>query len=72
MVGSASGFVAYYPATGCPLGSLSAAGLCTIDAKIPPTLDDAIAVGLSFTMTSANGRITKGFTTLAAMTAGTS
>lgn len=72
MVDSGAGFVAYYSATGCPSGSLSAAGLCTIDPASPATLDHAIAIGLSFTVTSANGRTTKGFTSLASMTAGAS
>lgn len=62
-------FTAYYPATGCPAGSVSPAGLCFVDTNPNPSFADAIAVGFSFTITGVGSNTSsQSFNTLASIT----
>jgi len=61
-------FTPYYSATGCPI--LTAAGLCKIDTNSPASLDDVVAIGITFTYAPPGSTRSKTFTTLAATTAG--
>jgi type II secretory pathway pseudopilin PulG len=65
-------FTAYYPNAGCSAVNLDSAGLCTIDPVSTPSLQDAIAVGISMTVAPADGGASQSFTTLAAVGAGMS
>ena len=71
-VSSGGLFAAYYSATGCPSTALSSAGLCTIDPNSPGSLNDAVAIGISFTVTANDGQHGKTFTTLASVSGGSS
>jgi prepilin-type N-terminal cleavage/methylation domain-containing protein len=70
--GSVTGlsFTAFYPNAGCATTNLTAADLCTIDPVSTPSLQDAVAVGISITVAPADGGASQSFTTLAAVGTG--
>jgi len=49
-------FTPYYTGTGCPAASLTAAGLCVIDPAADPSVDDVLAIGITFTVDGLPGR----------------
>ena len=59
-------FTAYYPSTGCASSFLTSAALCSVDPATTASISDAVAVGISFTITASDGT-TKYYTTLAAV-----
>lgn len=69
---SAASFTAYYTKTGCLSGNLSAGNLCTVDPAATPSLQDAVAVGISISITAPGGNTTQTFTSLAAINAAVS
>jgi type II secretory pathway pseudopilin PulG len=64
-------FTAYYPNSGCSTTDLTSADLCTIDPAATPSLQDAVAVGISITVAPADGGASQSFSTLAAVGADT-
>ena len=64
---TSASFTAYYTHTLCPTANVSVGGLCTIDPAANPSLQDAVAVGISLTIAPQSGGASQSFTSLASV-----